>query len=270
MNFTDRVRAERQRLAARIEKNEEKKLMLPAGSLNISESRGYFTWTGVMNAPPGQKKKTVYIPKKDEKFAAALAEATKCTRLIEADTERIAKLDELLENYTDNESVFDYKQACEYERLIKTRHPSPDDDLQDWLDSQYVRSTHKLYEKKVMTDSGLLVRSKSEAGILNVLREFDIAHFYEPVLQVSDNKQLVPDVIFMHPITWEQCIWQHLGLMDDPKYALKNLADLQEYYKCGWKLGINLFVTAGTREQPFTQTDARDFLTMITDRTVYR
>lgn len=270
MNFTDRVRGERNRLVSRIEHNENRRLKLPLGRLNITESNGYFYWRVTMDAAPGQKKESFHISRKDEKYAAALAEATKCEMQIKADRERIEVIDELLKNYNDNESVFDYKYAHEYERLLSTRNLIPEADSQEWLERHYIRSTNRLYEKSVMTDSGLLVRSKSEAGILNVLHEAGIAYFYEPVLQVSDNKQLVPDVIFIHPIWRNQCIWQHFGLMDDPKYALKNIEELKDYYQAGWKLGVNLFVTAGTREHPFTQTDARDFLIMISDRTVFR
>lgn len=83
---------------------------------------------------------------------------------------------------------------------------------------------------------------------------------YEPIIIVKNADgeyvQLAPDFIFIDPKTGKKWMWQHLGLMDNPAYAKRNLLNLITLYQAGWIPGQNLIITTGTKDRPFTPTDA--------------
>ncbi len=61
-----------------------------------------------------------------------------------------------------------------------------------------------------------MVRSKSEVLISNMLHERDVTFFYEKPLIAKDGSMYLPDFTLM--IRGEEYYWEHLGLLDKPKY----------------------------------------------------
>lgn len=274
-----------------IKLNKEKRAILPEGHLNVYKDEGKTRWLHVFPDPdaavnkakdiskdkPNKSKsksihkkrkkrriktKRKYISKNDEPLAAALSEATILDALIDFDEEHLAYLKSFIENYhPDGRGELPFKYSDEYYRLAQTRNSVFFPDFQKELNDTYETSTYKINKKVVPTDAGIKVRSKSEASIVNTLYEYKIPFIYEPIIIVKDfngdEVQLAPDFIFIDPRTGKKWMWQHFGLMDKSEYAQKNLLDLAVLHEAGWVLGQNLIVTTGTRERPFTQTDAR-------------
>jgi len=270
-----------------IKLNKDKRALLPIGHLNIYKDEEYTRWTHVFPDPDAasnkakektkdiykaqsnhitNKKKRIktkrkYINKKEEPFAAALAEATILDALIEFDEAHLENLITFLENYHPEErGNLHYKYEDEYYRLAAKRNIEFFPDLQKELNDTYETSTYKLHDKKVQTNAGIKVRSKSEASIVNALLNYKMPFIYEPIIIVKNADgeyvQLAPDFIFIDPKTGKKWMWQHLGLMDNPAYAKRNLLNLITLYQAGWIPSQNLIITTGTKDRPFTPTDA--------------
>lgn len=101
------------------------------------------------------------------------------------------------------------------------------------------------------TPEGILMRSKSEVLIGTQLERRNIPYHYEPSIQCGVRKYS-PDFEILHPILRRRIYLEHLGLIDDPDYIIKNLEKLKDYARSGIVLGFNLFFTYETRKQPLT------------------
>ncbi|MXX42039.1 MAG: AAA family ATPase [Acidimicrobiales bacterium] len=69
------------------------------------------------------------------------------------------------------------------------------------------------------TTNGTLVRSKSEVIVANELSAADIDFAYEKGFQGHDGTLRYPDFTIESAATGETLIWEHLGMLSDPRYA---------------------------------------------------
>ncbi|MEW2329434.1 AAA family ATPase [Micromonospora chersina] len=70
------------------------------------------------------------------------------------------------------------------------------------------------------TDRGELVRSKSEVLIANLLHELGLSYDYEAPFTGKDGRTVRPDFTIDTDLG-EKVIWEHLGMLSDPRYARK-------------------------------------------------
>ncbi|MEU4772683.1 ATP-dependent RecD-like DNA helicase [Micromonospora sp. NPDC023644] len=70
------------------------------------------------------------------------------------------------------------------------------------------------------TDRGELVRSKSELLIANLLHELGLSYDYEASFTGTDGRTVRPDFTVTTDLG-ETVIWEHLGMLADPRYAAK-------------------------------------------------
>lgn len=114
---------------------------------------------------------------------------------------------------------------------------------------------NSLYSEHLIhqTPGGILMRSKSEVLIGTQLEMREIPYHYEPLIKCG-GRQYCPDFEILHPILRRKIYLEHLGLIEDPVYTIKNLEKLKDYAKSGIVLGYNLFFTYETRQQPLTIT----------------
>lgn len=97
------------------------------------------------------------------------------------------------------------------------------------------------------TETGHMVRSKSELVIANLLHREGIAYQYEQPLEgEAAPGRLYPDFTFTDA-AGDRVVWEHLGMMDDLDYVRGWKWKVDWYTKNGFKLGSNLFVTEETR-----------------------
>lgn len=123
----------------------------------------------------------------------------------------------------------------------------------NWKSENYVHG--KMYEaNKIYEAGGLFTRSKSESLIAMRLKEKGFSFRYEPELRLSKGRAF-PDFEVLLKRRRRIVYWEHLGMMDDPDYALKALRKIEEYAKNGIYLGYNLVITYETKERPLTVTN---------------
>lgn len=91
------------------------------------------------------------------------------------------------------------------------------------------------------TSSGIVTRSKSEKIIAERLDKWKITYQYEKPLKLG-NMTYYPDFTIM-TTSGEIIYWEHMGLMDNEEYFIKNCRKLREYRKYGINEHTNLIVT---------------------------
>ena len=98
---------------------------------------------------------------------------------------------------------------------------------------------------KIRVSNHLRFRSKSEEMIFKELVEAGLVFRYE-----CDVAGYISDFVIIHPRTHEKIIWEHFGIMDDANYFGNCLKKLNEYYRQGYVMGVNLIITAETINEP--------------------
>jgi len=123
---------------------------------------------------------------------------THCTVLIEEDISPILSLrrpeNSILNKI--NSSLFNFNPAPP---VLQTMH--------DWYEEGKIHRTL----------SNMMVRSKSEVIISNILADRSIPFMYEVPLYAPDGTMCLPD--FTLTIYGDQWYWEHLGMLSDPRYA---------------------------------------------------
>lgn len=120
-----------------------------------------------------------------------------------------------------------------------------------WAATDYQKSSYHPEKLIHNTLEGIKTRSKSEAMIGTQLELHKLLPRYEPLIQLL-NRFVSADFQFILPCTRRICIWEHLGMIDNPDYTMYNLKKLDDYARSGYVLGYNLIITYETSLQPLT------------------
>lgn len=112
---------------------------------------------------------------------------------------------------------------------------------QGWEDEEFHQSNYHDEYKTIKTSRGEMVRSKSEALILERLYSEKIKVHYEHVRYINDIK-IVPDFTF-EGRDGRPFFWEHVGMLDNYKYARDNYDKLRRYYHAGIVPGDNLILS---------------------------
>ncbi|MBQ3061604.1 MAG: hypothetical protein IJD02_04105 [Lachnospiraceae bacterium] len=147
----------------------------------------------------------------------------------------------------------------EYAALIKDSCSSFSQALLDWINAPYRTNPHHPESLTHKTQSGILVRSKSEAIIAMLLSQHNIPFRYECEL-VLGPITIYPDFTLKHPSTEKTYYWEHFGLMDNPTYSHNVLTKLQTYISYGIIPNATLITTYETKAHPLTSDTVSDII----------
>jgi len=120
-----------------------------------------------------------------------------------------------------------------------------------WGALPYRENTKYIEQKTVITEYGLLARSKSEADFIELYTLDDILFHYDEVFAYMDRSEydpqgtlryISPDFVLLRP-DGSFLFHEHFGLTDDPEYMEKNLEKLWKYIKLGIMPGRDLMIT---------------------------
>lgn len=118
--------------------------------------------------------------------------------------------------------------------------------LEQWRNMPYPKAPFDPRFHVHETDSGELVRSKSEQIILNTLCTYPfVVHYEEEFLYkngVPGINRCYPDFTIILP-DGSRILWEHLGRLDDPGYCQRTAAKLNLYQQNGYVIGKNLILT---------------------------
>ncbi len=194
-----------------------------------------------------------YVDEKGTRVYAKHSELDKVRRIVQRDydiaVQRVMSHDRLLlKNFLkkyDPESIYGvYENLCEAKkRLVTPAIPSNEEFVDNWK-SEYQGMRNKYYEEgDYETEAGEMVRSKSEKIIADLLYRKGIPYQYEPELILRDGTKIYPDFAVLNLKHRKTIYWEHLGMMSDEEYAVKNLHKIAVYEKNGYYLGDTLVIS---------------------------
>lgn len=114
------------------------------------------------------------------------------------------------------------------------------------------------------TAEGFMVRSKSEVVIINSVFVRGIAHLYEPLIAIRPKTKeydgdgvflnqpsgkeilLAPDLLLQSPSDGQIYLWEHFGMLAQPRYFQHFCDKLGDYIAAGFTPGNNLIITSDT------------------------
>ncbi len=224
-----------------IEKLQAELQNYPKGNFVCCRDKKYYKW---YNCYKGNK---IYISKKNRPLAEKLAVKKYLTSILENLVQERKALDAYLQNY----QLPKVQDISGYKDLLDSCFKPLSEELSAWAQETYPSNpqyTNNLIHK---TDSGHMVRSKSEAMIAHFLYTNKIPFRYECALHLQ-NSIIYPDFTIRHPHTGEVFYWEHFGRMDDSLYSQKAYQKMQLYTVSGIVPSVNLITTFETAENPLS------------------
>lgn len=153
-------------------------------------------------------------------------------------------------NSWDLTQIYDQYGAARKE-LVTPAVLSDKDYVAQWLSREYENLGFEEDAPELYAQNGRRVRSKTEIFIADTLDKLVIPFLYEFPIYLNGYGKVYPDFLILNVRLRKAYIWEHLGMMDDPKYVARNLAKIEAYQKNGYFLGDNLILTFETKDHPF-------------------
>ena len=131
--------------------------------------------------------------------------------------------------------------------------------FEQWKNLQGEENPIHPEERIIQTNSGVLVRAKSEKMIADQLQEKEEPFFYEKKL-VLDDQTLYPDFTLFSRNKQREIYWEHFGLMDHPIYCNHAVRKLMIYASHQILIGHRLIVTMETKDHPLDMNMVRSWI----------
>ena len=235
-----------------IENAEERLSKAPPGKLIESRSHGILQF---YIYDPSEEISRSYISVKNQNLIGSLAQKDYDRALIRVAKKEKNLLTKLTDLYESTTAEDIYNKLTPTRKELVTPILLPDDEfVRQWLEEPYEHPGFDENDPEYYTDNDLRVRSKSEISIANKYDAHGIPMKYEVPLYLEDYGWVNPDFRLLNVRMRKEYIHEHLGKMDDPDYAAKNVAKINSYIRNGWIPGKNLILTMETQKNPF---DAR-------------
>ena len=218
--------------------------MLPSGTFFCTRNNKYYKWYYT------DKGKTKYIPKSERKLAEQLVKRKYLESRLRKLKQEEKRIDIYLKQYSlDEFSSYHIEEHPELQKLLSGVYVPLKQELDEWVNASYTNNPKEPQKLIHKTIPGILVRSKSEALIINALFGHKIPFRYECLLQIQ-NVSIYPDFTIRHPVTGEVYYWEHFGMMDNENYAHNVYSKLQLYQSVGIIPSMQLLTTFETRQNP--------------------
>ena len=218
----------------------------PQGNLRILKRKNHYQY--YLRKDP-KDTNGVYIPKKDIKIAASVLQRDYDKKIIEIASRELSKIEEYLALLSNNSIEIVIDTFSESRKgLIEPVYMSDEEFIREWISKPY---EHMSFDSdELYSTSGTRVRSKSEVIIANMLEQYNIPYKYEYPIKLNGSHLARPDFTCLNIKTRQLLIWEHLGMMDNPDYADRNIRKLSLYEKSGYIVGKNMIVTFESSHVP--------------------
>ena len=123
---------------------------------------------------------------------------------------------------------------------------SDDEFLDNWLNQEFEPNPYHPEEKIYRVTDDLMVRSKGEQDIAIMLLIYGIPFFYEkPLTLFVDDRDVTiyPDFTILDVANRREIYWEHMGMMDIPRYRESSLWKIKWFQLNGYAQGESLIVT---------------------------
>ena len=204
----------------------------PAGNLKFARRKNTveYYWRS-----PGAGRYS-YIPKKNRRLAAALAQKDYDEKILKCATRELKLINKLLKSCEPNEIDTAYVNSPEGRRaLIEPVRPSDEEFRAKWNEQESCCGNFGENDPEFYTLRGERVRSKSEVLIANILFKHGVDYLFECQMYLPGYGNALPDFFVLDLKNRRTIIWEHFGKMDEPSYVERNLRKLSGYLKLGYE-----------------------------------
>lgn len=270
MGFYQDAAIELQHIQRTISEIEQKLAVLPEGDFSLRTNGNGCKYYRVMDAEPSaggrRKHQFVYISKSNREYAADLALRKYYQTLKEDLLGRAAAIRRLQRTVEHGCSHAEQLMAQKnFAELVEPRISTGEEEMRAWAAQDYVRNMDHPEYLKVPTEGGIMVRSKSEALIANMLTERGLAFRYENQTSVG-TRTVYPDFTIWHPERGNLVIWEHFGMIGMQAYQSQIQARIDNYIANGYLTYKNFITTYESSEDPFDTEFASKIIRMMFDR----
>lgn len=133
-----------------------------------------------------------------------------------------------------------------FQSLSEPFMESDDEFLDNWLNQEFEPNPYHPEEKIYRVTDDLMVRSKGEQDIAIMLLIYGIPFFYEkPLTLFVDDRDVTiyPDFTILDVANRREIYWEHMGMMDIPRYRESSLWKIKWFQLNGYAQGESLIVT---------------------------
>ena len=151
------------------------------------------------------------------------------------------------------------------QKLIEPIIINDDIYLQNWLNADYKTNAYHHEECVYETRQGELVRSKSEAMLVDMYFNLGVPYLYECGVDIGFNKTKYLDFTLLDVKNRKEIYREHMRLLDDEFYREHNLRKINEYRHAGIYPGKNLIITHEAVGSPFNIRDIEKMIIELFD-----
>lgn len=257
ISITNQLRERLQELKAIIQKISLRLQNVPEGTLDIYtvDNKTRYRWRH--RNPENKKMIRTYLDKSHQELIQALAQKSYDEKVLNIALKQARVIESFLRGFE--------LEALEqlYANLSQERRALIEADVVDkeTFIANWERVTYKPDEQNPITTEFFTmrnehVRSKSEKIIADTLLQRNLPYRYEPpTIIIPGKKPWRPDFVVLNRQTCKQMIWEHLGMMDDTDYCLKNLRKIKKYQQAGFFQGDNILFTFEATDMPLSTID---------------
>ena len=195
----------------------------------------------------------VYLKRKQDSFAAALAQKDYDSKLIYELRAELKALDRILVEYRPERIDDIYISLHDYRKpLIRPAMLLEEDYVKRWMSVEYEKKAFEENDSDYYTANSERVRSKSEILIADALSRRNIPYRYEYPIHISGIGTVHPDFICLNVRKRKEYIWEHNGMMSDSDYADYAIKKIKMYTQDGYYPGKNLILSFETTSHPLS------------------
>lgn len=231
---------------------------VPIGNLRVvtNHNRPQYYIVNPSDAPNG-----TYLPKRDIRKAAAIAQRDYNKDAAEALKKQIAVIDRFLADYRPSALDATYTELHPGRRVLVAPVHEPDEDfIAAWLHHPYTGKPFEINAPEFYTGTGVRVRSKSEVIIADALSRAGIPFRYEFPTSIGGWGTLYPDFTCLDKRSHTEVIWEHFGMMSNHDYADVAIQKILRYNENGYVLGRNFIATFETAETPLNLKQVQGYI----------
>ncbi len=215
----------------------------PSGRLRIS-SNGKMTTYLLYD----EVSKTTYIRKSNRKLITDLAQKDYDIKVLSALKMELKQIKSFLRMYEPNQAIDIFNSLSDERKcLIKPLVLNDESFINKWIQEKYEGLSINSNAVTYITNKGELVRSKSEKILADKFFSEGIPYHYEYPVYLKDIGIVHPDFKLLNIRTRREYYWEHLGMMDDPNYATRNVKKINAYSKNGYYPGENIIYSYETK-----------------------
>jgi len=197
---------------------------------------------------------SIYIRNGNVILAQKLAQKDYDEKVLRSVDKELMSINKYFYHYPNNCAEEIYSVLHKGRQKLITPIYKPDNEyISEWENVKYQGKEFEENMPEYFTIKGERVRSKAEIIIANMLYQEGIPYRYESPLYLKGMGEVYPDFTVLNVRLRKEIYWEHLGMMDDVKYAEKAIKKINCYMKNGYFPGEQVIFTYETKQTPISQ-----------------